>query len=69
VTVSNIRKFTLDKPRSKWLGVCSGIADYTGIDVTIVRIATALGTVLLWGGLLIVYLIVALVADSKGYSA
>lgn len=67
--MSNIRKFTLDKPRSKWLGVCSGIADYTGIDVTLVRIATVLGTILLWGGLLIVYLVVALVSDAKGYGA
>ena len=30
----------LDKPGAKWLGVCAGVADYTGIDVTVVRIAT-----------------------------
>ena len=37
-------KFYLDKQNSKWLGVCSGIADYTGIDVTWVRVGTALLT-------------------------
>ena len=31
-------KFYLDKQNKKWLGVCSGIADYTGLDVTLVRI-------------------------------
>ena len=29
-------KFYLDKQNSKWLGVCAGIADYTGIDLTLV---------------------------------
>jgi phage shock protein C len=31
-------KFYLDKQNAKWKGVCAGIADYTGIDVTIIRI-------------------------------
>src|SRR3546814_13591809 len=31
-------KFYLDKQKNKWLGVWAGIADYTGIDVTVVRI-------------------------------
>ena len=29
-------KFYKDKQNAKWAGVCAGIADYTGIDVTIV---------------------------------
>jgi phage shock protein C len=29
-----------DKKNGKFMGVCAGIADYTGIDVTWVRIAT-----------------------------
>ena len=35
-------KFYLDKQNKKWLGVCAGIADYTGIDVTVVRIGFVL---------------------------
>ncbi len=34
--------FYLDKQNGKFLGVCAGIADYTGIDVLLVRIATLL---------------------------
>ena len=31
-------KFYLDKENKKWKGVCAGIADYTGVDVTVIRI-------------------------------
>ena len=31
-------RFYLNKQNKKWLGVCSGIADYMGWDVTLVRI-------------------------------
>ena len=37
-------KFYLDKENKKWKGVCAGIADYTGIDVTIIRIGLVLLT-------------------------
>ncbi len=33
-------KFYLDKKNAKWMGVCAGIADYTGVDVTWVRVGT-----------------------------
>ena len=33
-------QFYLDKRNAKYKGVCAGIADYTGIDVTWVRVAT-----------------------------
>ena len=39
-------KFYLDKQNKKWLGVCSGIADYTGLDVTLVRIGLVVLTLL-----------------------
>src|SRR3546814_20447585 len=32
-------KFYLDKQNGKFMGVCAGIADYTGIDVVWVRVA------------------------------
>ncbi|MGZ8286047.1 MAG: envelope stress response membrane protein PspC [Allosphingosinicella sp.] len=37
-------KFYLDKENKKWKGVCSGIADYTGVDVTIIRIGLVILT-------------------------
>lgn len=37
-------KFYLDKENRKWKGVCAGIADYTGVDVTIIRIGLVILT-------------------------
>ncbi|MES1970922.1 MAG: envelope stress response membrane protein PspC [Pseudomonadota bacterium] len=59
-------KFYLDKQNSKWLGVCSGIADYTGVDVTWVRVGAVLLTIA--GGFpwtLIAYWLVAWMATAK----
>ncbi len=36
--------FTLDRSNAKIMGVCAGIANRTGIDVTIVRVALVLLT-------------------------
>ena len=58
-------KFYLDKQHAKWKGVCAGIADYTGIDVSIVRIGMVLGTVLGSGALIIVYFAAAWIAPVK----
>ena len=63
---SSRTKFYLDKQNSKWLGVCSGIADYTGIDTTWVRVGAVLLT--FFGGFpwtLIAYFVVAWMADNK----
>lgn len=61
-------KFYLDKANAKWLGVCSGIADYTGIDVTWVRVGMVILTFA--GGFpwtLIAYWLVAWMAENKPY--
>ena len=58
-------KFYLDKRHGKFMGVCSGIADYTGLDVTLVRIMF-LGAVFMSGGsVLPLYFIAGFVADDK----
>lgn len=59
-------RFYLDKLNAKWSGVCAGIADYTGIDVTVVRIGVVLLTIL--GGFpwtLFAYWITAWMAPRK----
>jgi phage shock protein PspC (stress-responsive transcriptional regulator) len=38
-------------------GVCSGVADYFGVDPTIVRLAVVVGTVLGFGTLLVAYVL------------
>ena len=44
VTSAPRRGFHLDKANAKFMGVCSGIADYFGWDVTLVRIGFVAGT-------------------------
>jgi len=61
-------KFYVDKQNGKWLGVCAGIADYTGIDATWVRVGTVILTIA--GGFpwtLLAYWLVAWMADAKPY--
>jgi phage shock protein C len=62
-------KFYLDKRNAKFLGVCSGIADYTGIDVTWIRVGFVL-SLLITGGfpLLPAYFVVAWIAQKKPYA-
>lgn len=57
------KNFCLDKANAKIWGVCGGIANYFGIDATLVRIAFVLGTLIGFGSLLLVYIAIALIAD------
>jgi len=61
-------RFYLDKRNAKFLGVCAGVADYTGLDVLLVRV----GFVLLnfatgfFGGMgIVAYFVVAWLAENK----
>jgi phage shock protein C len=59
-------KFYVDKRNRKWLGVCAGLADYTGVDATLVRVGVVLITCV--GGFpwtVIAYLVVNWLADAK----
>jgi len=55
--------FRLDKANGKLMGVCSGIANYFGWDVSLVRIAWALAVLLGFGSPVLVYLAIGLIAD------
>ena len=57
------RAFRLDQTRGKFMGVCSGIANYFGWDANLVRIGFALGTIFGFGSLILVYLAIGLIAD------
>src|SRR5574339_518508 len=58
-------KFYLDKKNGKVMGVCAGIADYTGFDVTLVRIMM-IAAILMGGGALIpVYFVAGWIADDQ----
>lgn len=60
-------KFYLDKQNKKVAGVCAGIADYTGIDVSLVRIALVLLTVTTSGSFVLAYFLAAWLAPDKPY--
>ena len=58
-------KFYLDKRNGKVMGVCAGIADYTGFDVTLVRIMMVAAILMGGGALIPVYFIAGWIADDK----
>ncbi len=58
-------RFYLDKRNGKVMGVCAGIADYTGLDVTLVRIGLIAAIVLGAGALLPVYFIAGWIAKDQ----
>ena len=58
-------KFYRDKQNGKWAGVCAGIADYTGIDVTVIRIGFVIAMFLGSGFPLLAYLLIAWMAPKK----
>jgi phage shock protein C len=62
-------KFYLDKQNKKWKGVCAGIADYTGVDVVVIRIGLVVLTCV--GGFpwtLVAYWVAAWLAPVKPYA-
>lgn len=59
------RKFYLNNRDGKLMGVCAGLADYTGIDALWIRIATAVLVLAGFGSLLLVYLVIGLAADPR----
>jgi phage shock protein C len=59
-------KFYLDKRNRKWLGVCAGIADYTGVDVTLIRVGLVLVTCIGGGPwTIIAYFLINWMANDK----
>ena len=57
------KEFRLDRRNGKIWGVCSGIANYFGIDPMIVRLGFVAGTLIGFGSLILVYIAIALIAD------
>ena len=57
--------FSLDKTNGKFMGVCSGLARSTGLDITIIRIGAVLVTLAVSGLTVPAYLIAGLVAPQR----
>ncbi len=58
-------RFYLDKRHKKILGVCAGIANYTGLDVNLVRIGLVLSIFVGAGALIPVYFIAGWIASDE----
>ena len=56
-------KLMLNRANKKILGVCAGLADWSGIDVTIVRIAFVLTTLIGFGSPILIYVALGLILD------
>jgi phage shock protein C len=59
--------FRLNKTDGKIMGVCAGLSDYSGIDLSLIRIAAVLLTIFGFGSTIILYLLVGLIAPSARY--
>lgn len=58
-------QFYLDKSNAKLAGVCSGIADYTGVDAFWIRLGAVLLTLFGFWFTIPVYIAVAVLADAR----
>jgi phage shock protein C len=58
-------RFYRDKANGKVFGVCAGIADYTGFDVSLVRVCFLAAVFMSGGSVLPFYVIAAMVTPTK----
>jgi phage shock protein C len=63
--MSSRTKFYLDKQNAKVLGVCSGLADYTGIEAIWLRVGMVVLALSTSGMVIIAYLLIAWLAPNK----
>jgi phage shock protein PspC (stress-responsive transcriptional regulator) len=62
---TNYKKLTRSKSNRMIAGVCAGLAEYLGIDPTIIRLLVVLAFFTGFGGIALVYLIMALVVPEQ----
>ena len=55
--------FRLDKNQGKLMGVCAGLANYTGVDALWIRLGLVAVTLLLTGVTIPIYIAAGLIAD------
>ena len=63
--MNDIKTLTRSKSNRMIAGVCAGLADYLNIDPTIVRLLFVLGFFVAHGGILLAYLILAIITPEQ----
>jgi phage shock protein C len=58
-------RFTLNRTDGKVMGVAAGLADYTGVDPTIIRLGFVAATLLTGPVMIALYLVAAWVAPER----
>ena len=61
-------RFYLDKQNAKLAGVCAGIADYTGLDVTLVRLGFVISIFIMGPMAIFAYFLTTWMAPKKPLS-
>ena len=56
-------KLQLDKANGKLMGVCSGLANWSGMDANLLRIIFVLATIFGFGSAVVIYLAIGLIVD------
>jgi len=62
---SESRKLYRSRTNRMVLGVCAGLADFFGIDPTIVRLIFAVGTLFGFGSFIFIYIVMFLVIPEE----
>ena len=62
---TNVKQLTRSTSNRMIAGVCAGLGDYLGIDPTIVRLLTVLAFFTGFSGIVLVYLVMALVVPEQ----
>ena len=57
--------FYLDKRHKKFMGVCAGLANYTGLDVNLIRLGLVISVFIGAGALIPVYFIAGWIANDE----
>ncbi|QJB69249.1 PspC domain-containing protein [Parasphingorhabdus halotolerans] len=63
MTNTTKNKLHLDKANGKLMGVCSGLANWTGMDANLLRIIFVLATIFGFGSAILIYLAIGLIVD------
>lgn len=60
------RKFEVDRSEAKLMGVCAGIANHLGVDVTFVRVGVVVGTLIGgWPWTVIAYVALGFIGNAR----
>ena len=63
--MSDYKALTRSKSNRMIAGVCAGLADYLNVDPTVIRLLFVLGFFAIHGGLVIAYIIMAIVIPEQ----